>query len=129
MQGDVKRSVLGWVAVLAVALVAGGLATPADAAKSKTKKAEGKLVRYDADASTIVVKQRGKEVTYAVKAEGSVLTRTTVTINAQPAKLVDLPEGAPVIVYWIRDEDDPKKKFARKIDAPKVPDELLEGFD
>jgi hypothetical protein len=125
----VKRSILGLATAAVACLVVGALALPADAGKSKTKKAEGKLVRYDVEAATITVKEKGREKVYAVKAEGSVLTRTTVTMNAQPAKLDDLPEGAPVIVYWIRDENDPKKRFARKIDAPKVPDELLEGYD
>lgn len=129
MWNQASRPFLGLVALAAACFLAGGFALPAEAGKSKTKKAEGKLVKYDAAGSTIVVKEKGKEKTFAVKAEGSVLTRTTVTMNAKPAKLTDLPEGAPVIVYWIRDEDDPKKRFARKIDAPKVPEELLEGYD
>lgn len=129
MQIQAPRPIWG-IAVTALAcLLAGALALPADAAKSKTKKAEGKLVKYDAEAAQITVKEKGKNFVYKVKPEGSVLTRTTVTINARPAKLNELPEGAPVIVYWIRDEKDPKVRFARKIDAPKVPEELLEGYD
>lgn len=129
MQTWTRRPIGVLVASAVACLLAGTLALPADAGKSKTKKAEGKLVNYDAEAATITVKEKGTNKVYAVKAEGSVLTRTTVTINAQPAKLGDLPTGAPVIVYWLRDEEDPKKRFARKIDAPKVPDELLEGYD
>ena len=29
---------------------------------------------------------------------------------------------------WIEDESDPEQKFARKVDAPKVPEDLLEEF-
>ena len=49
-------------------------------------------------------------------------------MNAKPVKLSEIPIKAPVIVYWIPDEKDKKKKFARKVDAPKVPKEWLDEY-
>ena len=57
------------------------------------------------------------------------MTRTTSTMNAKPVKLTEIPVGAPVIVYWRPDEKDKKIRRARKVDAPKVPDELLEEYE
>ena len=57
------------------------------------------------------------------------LTRTTVKINGMGAKMTDLPPKSPVIVYWIPDEKDKKQKFARSIDAPSIPEDLLDDFD
>ncbi len=97
--------------------------------KSRVKKAEGRLVAFDREAGTMTVKEKGKKITYKVKFDGSVLTRTTATMNAKPVKLEDLPVKAPVIVYWLKDETEPKKRFARKVDAPKIPKEWLEDYD
>jgi hypothetical protein len=95
---------------------------------SKIKKSQGRLVSLDTDAKQMTVKVKGKKVVYNVKLEGSVMTRTTATMNAKPTRLEEIPIKAPVIVYWIDDEADPKQKFARKVDAPKVPEDLLEEF-
>jgi len=119
-----RASVALLVAVFAIAV-----ADPALAQTSKVKKDEGKFVEFDPESSTITVKQKGKNVVYNVKPEGSVLTRTTVSMNAAPATVPDIPPGAPVIVYWLPDEKDKNKKFARKIDAPKVPEELLDQYE
>jgi len=118
---------------LAIRMVAGALAfgwlaagiAPAAMAeeKSKTERSNGRLEKYDKAASTITIKDKGKQETFTVKAEGTVLTRTTVTVNARPGKLDDLKEGSPVIVYWKAEGDG---KFARKIDMPNVPKELLD---
>jgi len=59
--------------------------------------------------------KKNKQATFEVKAEGSVLTRTTVAINGLKAELTDLPEGKRVNIYW-RVMDD-GTMFARKIDA------------
>ena len=60
--------------------------------------------------------KRNQEAVFAVKPEGSVLTRTTVSINGRKGELSDIPEGEMVIIYWRPDEDDPKLPRARKID-------------
>lgn len=130
MKTSTARTLAGLVAValalvLAVAVTSAAQAEPT----GKTLKAQGKLVAYDAEAQTITLSEKGTDRTYQVKAEGSVLTKTTVTMNARPAKLTDLPPGAPLIVYWKADSEDKKARFARKIDAPKIPEELLEDFD
>jgi hypothetical protein len=97
--------------------------------KSKTKMDEGRLVAFDEEAGTMTVKQKGKKVVYNVKFEGSVMTRTTSTMNARPVKLTEIPIKAPINIYWKPDEENPKQKFARKVDALKVPKEWLEDFD
>lgn len=109
---------------LAFGWLAAGLAPAALAEeKAKTERSNGRLEKYDKAASTITIKDKGKQETFTVKAEGTVLTRTTVTVNARPGKLDDLKEGSPVIVYWKAEGDG---KFARKIDMPNVPKELLD---
>jgi hypothetical protein len=109
------------------------LASPAfaQATKGKSVQTEAEWVAYDAAASTVKVKvkknrggkapeglglKEGQEATFKVKAEGSVLTRTTVAINSQKADLGDLKAGKTVMVYWVADTADPKARFARKID-------------
>jgi len=128
MQIRTIRGVARAAALVAAAAIAlGGAAPSARAAdeKAKTERTTGRLVKYDKGAQTITVKDKGKETVLKVTAEGSVLTRTTVTKNAKPAKLDDLTENAPVIVYW-RMGDDGTTKMARKIDMPNVPRELEE---
>ena len=122
---------LGWTRAL-TALALGTLtALPAFAqTKSKSIRTEGEWVRYDADAKIAVVKvtkpgegveaarlRRGKEAEFAVKPEGSVLTRTTVAINDRKAELTDIAEGKTVNIYWRPDEKDPTIPRARKIDV------------
>jgi hypothetical protein len=123
-----RRLVVKLVALaLAVGWISAGNAPPAYAADgAKTERANGRLEKYDAAAGTLSIKDKGKVTEFKVKAEGSVLTRTTVTVNARPAKLDDLKVGNPVIVYWKPDEADANAKFARKIDMPNVPKELLD---
>ncbi len=112
---------------LAAGWIAAGSPPSAQAADAvKTERANGRVQKYDAAAGTVTIKDKGKETVFKVKAEGSVLTRTTVTVNARPAKLDDLKVGNPVVVYWKPDEADANAKFARKIDMPNVPKEMLE---
>jgi hypothetical protein len=109
------------------------LASPAfaQATKGKSVQTEAEWVAYDAAASTVKVKvkknrggkapeglalKEGQEATFKVKAEGSVLTKTTVAINSQKAELGDLKAGKTVMIYWVADTADPKARFARKID-------------
>ena len=75
------------------------------------------------------MKEGGKEQTYQVKAEGSVLTRTTLTMNGKVAKFDDLRPGMIAIVYWKPDPADAAKRAARKIDVPKIPKELRTTID
>jgi hypothetical protein len=114
-------------AIVAVALAA---APAAHAGESvKTERSSGKLVSYDAATQTLVMKEKGKDQAYAVKPEGSVLTRTTVTMNAKPAKFDELRPGMIMIVYWKPDPADASKRFARKIDVPKIPREFQEDVE
>lgn len=123
------RSLARTVAVGTILLFALTAGTADAKSKSKVKKSEGRLIALDKEANTMTVKEKGKKVTYNVKIEGSVLTKTTSTMNAKPVKLEEIPLKAPVIVYWIPDETDKKKRFARKVDAPKVPKEWLDSYD
>jgi hypothetical protein len=128
MSISMKR-VLATIAALALVLTAVG-AGPAYAQKrAKPKRIQGKFISFDATANTIKVQERGKEVEYTVKPEGSILTRTSVKINGHGAKMADLRPDMRLFLYWIPDEKDPKKKFARTIDVPNVPEELQEEFD
>ena len=78
-----------------------------DAVKTESQRTAGKFVKWDKDAGTVLVKEKGKDVLFSVIAEGSVLTRTTVTVKAKPAKLADLQEGQIVVVYWRPAASDP----------------------
>jgi hypothetical protein len=112
-----------------VSLFALGITTASAKSKSNIKKTEGaRLIAFDEEAGTMTVKEKGKKVVYNVKFEGSVMTRTTSTMNARPVGLTDIPIKAPINIYWIKDEKDPKQRFARKVDALKVPKELLEEY-
>jgi hypothetical protein len=129
MQNFTRRS-FGRVLAASVVLLFVFVGGAADAkSKSKVRKSDARLVSFDREAGTMTVKEKGKKVTYKVRFDGSVMTRTTATMNAKPVKLEDIPVKAPLIVYWLKDEDEPKRRFARKVDAPKIPKEWLEDFD
>ncbi len=118
MQIAFHRSVAA-LAAAAFALLLGVAATTAHAEeKIKTERANGRIVKYDAAASTLTLKDKGKDIVFHVTAEGSVLVRTTVTMNAKPAKLDEIKEGMYAVVYYKQDPADPNKKLARKIDIP-----------
>jgi hypothetical protein len=120
-----RLSMIAVVGLIALAFVA-----PVRAADEvKSERANGKLVSYDASAQTIVVKEGGKEQPYQVKAEGSVLTRTTVTMNGKVAKFDDVKPGMVVIVYWKPDPADATRRNARKMDVPKIPKEFQQEVD
>ena len=127
MLGSVKR-VLAVTAALAFVFAALGAET-AHAQKAKPKRTQGQFVSFDPNTNTIVVKEKGKDNTYTVKPEGSILTRTAVKVNGLGAKVSELKEGTRIILYWVPDEKDPKQRFARTIDAPNVPEDLEEEFD
>jgi hypothetical protein len=118
-----------FVAFAVAALVAFAVAAPVRAEESKSERSNGKFVSYDAAAQSVVVKENGKDQAYQVKAEGSVLTRTTLTMNGKVAKFDDLRPGMIAIVYWKPDAADATKRLARKIDVPKIPKEFMDEID
>jgi hypothetical protein len=128
MQIRTDRVLVGLVAAVAVSLLGGGVAQAQS--KGKSTQTEAVWVKYDSANQEAVVKvtkpgkgkdakklQRGREYSFKVKPEGSVLTRTTVTINGKKAEITDIPEGKTVNVYWRPDEKDAKVFAARKIDV------------
>ena len=60
-----------------------------------------------------------------MKAEGSVLTRTTVKVNGRAGKLTDIPAGKRVNIYWQPKDGEP---YARSIDVTFTEEELNERF-
>jgi hypothetical protein len=105
-------------------------AGPALAGKPKSVQTEAEWVAFDAEAKTITAKvkkpgrgvdakklKKNKSATWAVKPEGSVLTRTTVAINGVKGELADIPKGKTVNIYWRPDEQDPNILRARKVDV------------
>jgi hypothetical protein len=113
----------------------------AHAAKAKSIKTEAKFVSYDAATKMMTAKVKktgkkakeatlrlktGKEAEFRVKPEGSVLLRTSVTLNGQRAKITDIPEGKTLNIYWVPDETNADQRFARKIDMIFSDEELEE---
>jgi hypothetical protein len=132
-----KSFVRAGVAGLALLLVAGVASEAFAAAKEKSTQTEGRWVKFDATANTAAVKvqdpgsgpnkklmKKGAEVSFNVVPEGSVLSRTTVSINGKPGKLKDIPAGKQVNVYWIPDPKKSGQFFARKIDVVLSDEEL-----
>jgi hypothetical protein len=125
---------------LGVALVLGlALAGPAGAQKEKSIQTEADWMNYDADAQTVTVKivkpgsgakglSAGKEAVFNVKAEGTVLTRTTVKVNGKAGQLTDISPGKRVLIYWKADAKDPNARFARSIDVTFSEEELNERY-
>lgn len=117
--------------LLSAALVMNPGAQVAEAKKSKSIKTEATFIAYDAEAKTLEVKvkktgkkpankklklKRGKKAVFNVKPEGSVLTRTSVTLDGKRADINEIEKGQFLFIYWVPDETDPEKRFARKID-------------
>jgi len=123
---------------LAVALAGPAFGAAED--KAKSTQSEGKLVKFDSATNTVTIKitkegkgakpapglevKKGKDATFRVQPEGSVLARTSVAINGKKGSITDIPEGKTVLVYWVTDEKDPKQRFARKIDVILSDEEL-----
>ena len=128
------------VVVAALCLAVAGAAFGAAEDKAKSTQSEGKLVKYDAATSMVTIKitkegkgakpapglevKKGRDATFRVQPEGSVLARTSVAINGKKGAITDIPEGKTVLVYWVKDEKDPKQRFARKIDVILSDEEL-----
>jgi hypothetical protein len=131
------------VALLAGLLVAGVASQAAAQKKAKSVQTEATFVKFDAEAKTVTVKvkkpgrkveqkeamlKRGKEASFDVTPEGSILTRTSVAINGKKGELTDIPEGKTVNIYWVVDETKATKRFARKIDMILSDEELDEMY-
>jgi hypothetical protein len=138
------RSAARIAAVALVFAVSVGFAASAAAqTKGKSVRTEAEWVEFDPEAKTITAKvkkpgrgadakkllRRNKEATFAVKPEGSVLTRTTVSINGKKGELADIPAGKTVNIYWRPDETDPSIPRARKIDVILSDEELADRYD
>jgi hypothetical protein len=124
-----ERSFTGLAAVALAFAFTTLFALEAQAA-GKSVQTEAEWIEYDSEARTVTVKvkkpgrgkdakllKRNKRAVFAVKPEGSVLTRTTVAINGVKSEITDIPEGKAVNVYWRPDEKDPSILRARKIDV------------
>jgi hypothetical protein len=127
-------------AVLAAFVLAVGSPAPAQKA-GKMNQIEADWVVYDAPTQMIKVKvykvregpqakelKAGQEATFKVKAEGSVLSRTSVKVNGRAGKLTDINAGKRVILYWMPDDADKTAKFARTIDVTFSEEELDERY-
>ena len=140
MEIGIKKFVAGATALAFAFGIALVMVSPAAAAKVKSIQTEAKFISFDAEALTVTVKirktgkkpkdselalKKGKEATFTVR-EGSVMTRTGVSINGRGGKLTDIPAGKTVNIYWIPDEKDANARFARKIDVIFTEEELLE---
>jgi hypothetical protein len=122
------------VAALALVFVA-GLAAEAVAAPKSTQ-TEARFIKFDPAKNTVEVKvekskgpnrkmvKKGKEATFNVKPEGSILTRTTCTFNGKRGEIKDIAAGKQVNVYWVPDPDKKGELFARKIDVVLSEEEL-----
>ena len=121
-----------FLALGAITLAFGVTATPTLAAKKiKSIITEAKFISYDAETKTITVKvvtpgqrpknkklslKRGNKVSFLIKPEGSVLKRTSVTLNGQRADISEIPEDQTLNIYWVPHDEEEDVRFARKID-------------
>ena len=58
----------------------------------------------------------GKDATFNVKPEGSVLKRTTVALDGQRFDINEIQPNQFLFIYWVPDEKNPDERFARKVD-------------
>jgi len=138
------QTALARSALVGLALVFGAtLACEAVAAPPKSTQTEARFIKFDPDKKTVSVKaekskgpnrkllKKGKEVTFNVIPEGSILTRTSVAINGKRGQISEIPAGKKVNVYWIPDAKKKGEFFARKIDVVLSEEELdaLYGSD
>ncbi len=141
------RHVVSGIALAAAAALAvaeGG--RPALAAEPQSKQIETEAVfqKFDPQAETITVQvikpgsvpkgvpklQKGKEAVFKVKAEGTVLTRTTVKLlTGQAARFEDLQAGKKVKIFWVPDEKDKEVRFARSVSIFKPAEEQGEDAE
>jgi len=130
------------LSVLLVALALGATTPLAERAmaekQTKSVQTEATWVSFDPEARTVTAKvskagrgntdqsvRAGREVVWKVQPEGSVLTRTTVSVQGRKAELAEIPEGKTVNIYWVPDPSG-EGRFARKIDVVMSQEEWLE---
>ena len=132
------------VAGLALAFAFAVVPDSADAQKKKAKstQSEAEWLTYDEAGQTVTVKikkpgkgpnkkmvKKNREQVFNVKAEGSILVRTSVAINGKRAELKEIPEGKTVLIYWVPDEQNDGQLFARKVDVIFSEEELNERYN
>ena len=137
------RKITAFASALALAALVVSVAATSAEAKPKSVQTEAKWVKFDPAAKTVTVKVRktgkapkdkalklkkGKEATFNVIPDGSILTKTSVAINGQRGELAEIPEGKTVNVYWLPDEKKPGERFAKKIDVILSEEELEERY-
>ncbi len=110
--------------------------------KAKSTQSEAEWLTYDEAGQTVTVKikkpgkgpnkkmvKKNREQVFNVKAEGSILVRTSVAINGKKAGLEEIPEGKTVLIYWVPDEKNDGQLFARKVDVIFSEEELNERYN
>lgn len=137
-----RSRLLRLLLVLAVAGFFMGVA-PAEvgAAKAKSIKTEAFFVSLDTENKTMEVRVKktgskpknkklrlkiGKEATFNVKPEGSILKRTSVSLDGQRSDINEIEPDQFLFIYWVPDEKNPDQRFARKIDLVLTEDQLDE---
>ena len=138
-----------FVVAAATAAAAIGLAGGAFAqGNQKSVQNEAQFVKYDEAASTVTVKilkkgkgnsalmkqfddkvKNGKDATFNVIPTGSVLKRTSVSINGVKGEMKDLQPGKKVNIYWVEDPAKKGELFARKIDVTLSEEELNKRYE
>lgn len=143
MPKRIVRSAIQIFTALTVALVVTSIGAGEAVAQKKSKsiKTEARFVSFDASSKIMTVKvvkpgkkptdkalklKKGREAEFALKPEGSVLTRTSVTLNGKRADIADIPEGKLINIYWVPHDTKPETRFARKIDMILSDQELAE---
>lgn len=141
-----RTSLLAGTGILAgVLLFVAALASNAQAQpKSRQIETEAEFIRFNPDESTVTVKvikagkrmkgmealKKGKEATFKVKPEGSVLTRTTVKLQDGTAgKFDDLQPGRKLRIFWVQDKANEAARFARSISVFVPAEELGEELE
>lgn len=128
--------------------IAGVASTGWAQGNQKSVQNEAEFVKFDEAASTVTVKilkkgkgntalmkqfddkvKNGKEATFNVIPTGSVLTRTSVSINGVKGEMKDLQPGKKVNIYWVEDSKKKGELFARKIDVTLSEEELNRRYE
>jgi hypothetical protein len=135
------RAPIARIALLGLATLVGLSLAGVVQAVEKSTQSEARWIKYDPAAKTVTLKiekpgkgpnrkmmKRNKEVVFRVVPEGSVLKRTTVTINSQRAEMTDVPAGKKVNVYWTPDPEHEGGFFAKKIDVVLSEEELNKRY-
>jgi hypothetical protein len=137
-----------FVVVAAIALGVGVAGVASAQGNQKSVQNEAEFVKYDEGTSTVTVKilkkgkgntalmkqfdekvKNGKEATFNVIPTGSVLTRTSVSINGVKGEMKDLQPGKKINIYWVEDSKKPGELFARKIDVTLSEEELNRRYE